>query len=219
MRSEAKSSRTSFRLKADEQNTRLSKISQPRSETRQHNKASHTFTNVSTKGDFHKPMQTRREKPGPGQESVWDYPRPPRLENCTRRVRVIVGGVTIADSTRTRRVLETSHPPVYYIPPEDVDVECFVDSPDRSWCEWKGEARYYSVVVPGKAIDKAAWYYPNPRSRFAEIEGYVAFYPSKMDACYIDEERVQAQEGDFYGGWITSNIVGPFKGAPGTLGW
>ena len=106
-------------------------------------------------------MQTRREKPGPGQESVWDYPRPPRLENCTRRVRVIVGGVTIADSTRSRRVLETSHPPVYYIPPEDVDVECFVDSPDRSWCEWKGEARYYSVVVPGKAIDKAAWYYPN----------------------------------------------------------
>jgi uncharacterized protein (DUF427 family) len=130
-----------------------------------------------------------------------------------------LGGVTIADSIRSKRVLETSHPPVYYIPPQDVDVECLADSPGQSWCEWKGEARYYSVVVPGKSTDKAAWYYPKPQWRFAGIEGHIAFYPSKMDACYVDDEKVQPQEGDFYGGWITPNIVGPFKGAAGTFGW
>jgi uncharacterized protein (DUF427 family) len=150
---------------------------------------------------------------------VWDYPRPPRVEDSHAHVKVILGGLTIADSKRSKRVLETSHPPVYYIPPQDIDVEYLEDVPGQTWCEWKGEARYYSVVVPGRYMDRAAWYYPAPRKQFAEIEGYIAFYPSKMDACYVDEERVQAQPGDFYGGWITSNIVGPFKGAAGTMGW
>ena len=164
-------------------------------------------------------MTTKRIKPGPGQESVWDYPRPPRLEDCTKRIRVIADGVVIADSTKTKRVLETSHPPVYYIPPHDIEMEYMMSTDGGSFCEWKGEARYYSIVVAGKTIEKAAWYYPNPSSRFATLEGYVAFYPSKVEACLVDEEKVAAQEGDFYGGWITSDIVGPFKGAPGTYGW
>jgi uncharacterized protein (DUF427 family) len=164
-------------------------------------------------------MKMQRIKPGTGQESVWDYPRPPRIEDCSRRIRIVAGGRTIADSKRTKRILETSHPPVYYIPPDDIDMDCLVPLRDRSFCEWKGEATYYSVVVPGKTIEKAAWCYDHPVSRFASIRGYVAFYPSKTDACYVDDEQVQAQEGDFYGGWITSDIVGPFKGAPGTFGW
>ena len=164
-------------------------------------------------------MTTKRIKPEPGQESVWDYPRPPRLENCAKRIRVIADGLIIADSTNTKRVLETSHPPVYYIPPDDIKTEYLMPTDGGSFCEWKGAARYYSIAIPGKTIEKAAWYYPNPSSRFAEIEGYVAFYPSKVEACFVDEEKVVAQEGDFYGGWITSDIVGPFKGAPGTYGW
>ena len=164
-------------------------------------------------------MTAKRVKPGPDQESVWDYPRPPRLEACQKRIRVIVGGVTIADSTSTKRVLETSHPPVYYIPPKDVETDYLTPSRGQSFCEWKGDAAYYSVVVSGMTIEKAAWYYAHPTPRFASIQGYVAFYPSKMVACYVADKRVQAQDGDFYGGWITSNIVGPFKGAPGTFGW
>ena len=164
-------------------------------------------------------VRIKPEKTKPGQESVWDYPRPPLLEVSLARIRVIAGGVTIADSTRTKRVLETSHPPVYYIPPEDIDTDLLEPFNHRSFCEWKGAAGYYSVIVPGKTIEKAAWYYPTPTTRFAGIESYVAFYPSKMDACYVDNEKVIAQSGDFYGGWITSSIVGPFKGAPGTFGW
>lgn len=164
-------------------------------------------------------MTIKRLNPGPGQESVWDYPRPPALEDCSKRIRVVAGGVTIADSTSTKRVLETSHPPVYYVPPQDMKMDCLVLAPGRSFCEWKGAAEYYSVVASGKTIEKAAWFYSNPTPRFVAIEGYVAFYPSKMEACYVDDEKVQAQEGDFYGGWITSNIVGPFKGPPGTFGW
>ena len=164
-------------------------------------------------------MTIKRINPGPGQESVWDYPRPPALEDCSKRIRVVAGGVTIADSTNTKRVLETSHPPVYYIPPQDIETDCLVLEHGRSFCEGKGEAGYYSVVASGKTFEKVAWFYANPTQRFAGIEGYVAFYPSKMEACYVDDEKVQAQEGDFYGGWITSNIVGPFKGPPGTFGW
>ena len=164
-------------------------------------------------------MKIERNKPARGQESVWDYPRPPRIDDCSANVRVVAGGLTIADSTRTKRILETSHPPVYYIPPQDVDADCLIAAGHQTWCEWKGTAHYYSMVVPTKTIENAAWYYPNPTQRYAELEGYIAFYPSKMDACYLEDERVRAQEGDFYGGWITSRIVGPFKGAPGTFGW
>lgn len=162
-------------------------------------------------------MSIKRDKPGPGQESVWDYPRPPICESCDARVRVINNGNPLADSTRAKRVLETSHPPVYYVPPEDIDFTHLVRSAQRSWCEWKGEAQYYSLQQPGGGV--VAWYYPAPTPRFADIHNYLAFYPSRVDACYVDDELVQPQAGDFYGGWITSKIIGPFKGGPGTMGW
>ncbi len=157
--------------------------------------------------------------PGPGQESVWDYPRPPRVADSTEHVQVVFNGVVIADTRRARRVLETSHPPVYYIPPQDVRMEYLATTPRTSYCEFKGAASYYTVSVGGKTAAHAAWYYPRPAAGYAGIAGYVAFYPGRMDACTVDGEPVQAQPGDFYGGWITSNIVGPFKGGPGTMGW
>jgi len=161
----------------------------------------------------------KRVEPGPGQESVWDYPRPPRLEPSSRHIEIVFNGVTIADTRRAWRVLETSHPPVYYIPPEDIQMQYLTLAPGRSLCEWKGQARYYTLTVGDRTAESAAWYYPNPSPAFAPITGYVAFYPSRMDACRVDGERVTAQPGDFYGGWITADIVGPFKGDPGTLGW
>lgn len=164
-------------------------------------------------------MTMQREPVGPGQESVWDYPRPPRLESTNHHIRVLVAGVTLADSHRCWRVLETSHPPVYYIPPPDIAMDYLHLTAQQSWCEWKGGAGYYTVIIGARQIVNAAWVYPNPTPAFAPIRNYVAFYASKMDECYVDDERVQAQPGDFYGGWITRAIVGPFKGAPGTRGW
>jgi uncharacterized protein (DUF427 family) len=165
-------------------------------------------------------MSRARIQPGPGQESVWDYPRPPRLEPCKRRIRVEFGGVVIADTTQAHRVLETSHPPVYYIPLEDVRREHMVASQTRStFCEWKGRAVYHSIVVEGRRAVDAAWSYPDPTPAFRPIKDHLAFYASNVDACWVDEEKVQPQPGDFYGGWITSQVVGPFKGAPGTWGW
>jgi len=160
-----------------------------------------------------------RIEPGPGQESVWDYPRPPRVEDTSRHVEVIFNGVTIADTVRAKRVLETSHPPSYYIPTEDVRMEYFVPSPRRSICEWKGQAVYYSITVADRIARNSAWTYPDPSESFAEIAGYVAFYAPEMDECLVDGERVTPQPGGFYGGWITSEIVGPFKGVPGSMGW
>ncbi len=156
---------------------------------------------------------------GPGQESVWDYPRPPRLEASPRLIQVDLCGVRLAESRRTLRVLETSHPPVYYVPPEDVRMEYLRRSGRQSWCEWKGLACYYHLEVGDCRREDAAWYYPDPTVPYKEIRQYVAFYPHAMDGCFVDGERVQAQPGDFYGGWITADIVGPFKGAPGTSGW
>jgi uncharacterized protein (DUF427 family) len=158
-------------------------------------------------------------KPGPGQESVWDYPRPPRLEPSEKHIQVVFGGVVIAETRRALRILETSHPPVYYIPPEDVKLEHCAPTQRSTVCEWKGAASYYTITAGGKMAQHAAWYYPRPTHPYEALAGYVAFYPGMMDACYVDNERVQAQAGDFYGGWITSEIVGPFKGEPGTLGW
>ena len=152
-------------------------------------------------------------------ESVWDYPRPPRAEPSTRRIRVVFGGVTVADTTRAIRVLETSHPPVYYIPAEDVNREYLRPSRRRTYCEFKGQASYYDLVVGEREVRDAAWYYPDPNERFAALRDHVAFYPGRVDACFVDEEQVVAQEGDFYGGWLTSDIEGPFKGGPGTAGW
>ncbi|MAU12105.1 MAG: hypothetical protein CL607_19945 [Anaerolineaceae bacterium] len=163
--------------------------------------------------------RAKRIEPGPGQESVWDYPRPPRMELSDERVRVVFNGVTIADSKNAFRVLETSHPPTYYIPPEDVQMQFFSPTNRMTFCEYKGAASYYTLNVDGRIEENVAWAYKNPTPGFREIDGYIALYPGRMDACYVDDELVQAQEGDFYGGWITSKIVGPFKGAPGTLGW
>lgn len=161
----------------------------------------------------------KRVEPGPGQESVWDYPRPPALENSDKKLEVIFNGETIAKTRNAKRVLETSHPPVYYIPPGDVKMKYLERVPGTSYCEWKGEAHYYSITVGDCTVKKAAWSYASPNSRFEAIKDHIAFYPHKMDACYVDEEEVRAQEGSFYGGWITDDIVGPFKGGPGTMGW
>jgi uncharacterized protein (DUF427 family) len=164
-------------------------------------------------------MKPQLIPPGPGQESVWDYPRPPRLEDTHRRIRIVFNGVTIADSQQAKRVLETSHPPVYYIPLEDIKMSYLSTTPGGSWCEWKGQARYYTVTVGEKQAPKAAWSYPEPSPAFAPIKNYVAFYAGLMDACYVGDERVTPQPGNFYGGWITGDIVGPFKGEPGSEGW
>jgi uncharacterized protein (DUF427 family) len=162
---------------------------------------------------------SKRVLPEPGQESVWDYPRPPRVEESSRRIRVEFAGKIIVETHRSLRVLETSHPPVYYIPPEDIRMEYLKPESGSSYCEWKGQARYYSVVVGEKAARRAAWTYQDPNPAYSVIRDHVAFYAAAMDACTVDGERVQPQEGGFYGGWITKEIVGPFKGAPGTSGW
>jgi len=164
-------------------------------------------------------FRSQRIEPGPNQESVWDYPRPPKLEPSSKRVRIIFNGIEIANTKNAQRVLETSHPPVYYIPPGDIKMEYLQPTVQQSFCEWKGTASYYTIAVGDKQIANGAWYYKNPTESFIKIENYVAFYPSKMEACFLDEERVQAQPGDFYGGWITKDIVGPFKGGAGSWGW
>lgn len=153
-------------------------------------------------------------------ESVWDYPRPPRLERSARRVTVRHAGVLVADSVNSWRVLETSHPPVHYIPRADVDAELLRENPgERSFCEFKGFATYWDLVTPGARVVRAAWSYPEPSPAYTALAGALAFYPSRVDECRLDDELVRAQEGDFYGGWITAEITGPFKGGPGTTGW
>jgi uncharacterized protein (DUF427 family) len=164
-------------------------------------------------------MRTKRIEPGPGQESVWDYPRPPRLEDTVKRIRVVFNGVVIADTRRAKRVLETSHPPGYYVPPEDILMKHLIRTRKSSHCEWKGVATYYSVVVGERRADNGAWCYPDPTPAFASLRDYVAFYPGMMDECYVDDERARPQPGDFYGGWVTRDITGPFKGGPGSVGW
>ncbi len=161
----------------------------------------------------------RRMAHSPGQESVWDYPRPPRLEPTPRRLRVEFGGRVVAETNAAFRVLETSHPPVYYVPPHDIDRATLVDVSGESFCEFKGSAIYYDLVVGERRSARAAWAYPLPSHAFAPLAHHVAFYASRVDACYVNDERVAAQAGDFYGGWITRDIVGPFKGEPGTRGW
>ena len=158
-------------------------------------------------------------RPNPGQESVWDYPRPPRLEPVQKRIQIISAGLPLADTTRAFRVLETSHPPVYYLPPEDIHMEHLTKSAGSSFCEWKGEARY--SALNGSDV---AWYYPAPTKGFEPIAGHLAFYAGRVvlqdgDGCFVDGERVTPQPGGFYGGWITADVVGPFKGIAGSMGW
>jgi uncharacterized protein (DUF427 family) len=171
------------------------------------------------KGELSHMPRPQRIEPQPGQESVWDYPRPPRLENSTRHIRVVFNGVTVAATRRAKRLLETSAPPDYYIAPEDVRMDLLTPAPYATFCEWKGAASYYTLIVGGNTVEQAAWYYPQPSAPYTAIKGYIAFYAGKMDACYVDDERVTPQPGDYYGGWITNEIIGPFKGDPGTLDW
>ena len=152
-------------------------------------------------------------------ESVWDYPRPPRLEKTTKTIRVVFGGRTIAESSRCYRVLETSHPPVYYIPAEDIKAEYLKPGTGRSFCEFKGSAQYWTLQVGENVSPNAGWSYEAPSKAFAAIGGHLAFYATRVDECYVDGERVKPQPGDFYGGWITDDIQGPFKGGAGTSGW
>lgn len=157
--------------------------------------------------------------PGPHQESVWDYPRPPALRRVTARVRIEFAGSVIADTERAWQVLETSHPPTYYLPMDAIAPGCLVPAQGQSYCEWKGNAVYWSVRVGERIAPRCGWSYPSPTSPFAAIKDHVAFYASAMDACWVGDERVQPQPGGFYGGWITSRVVGPFKGEPGTQSW
>ena len=156
---------------------------------------------------------------GPGQESVWDYPRPPSAEVTARRIVVEAGGIVIAGTDRAVRVCETSHPPVYYVPRDDVVDGVLERADGGSWCEWKGQATYWDVVVDGRRQPGVAWSYEQPTSGYEHLRGAVAFYPGRVDRITVDGETVRPQPGDFYGGWITDEVVGPFKGEPGTLGW
>ena len=157
--------------------------------------------------------------PGPGQESVWDYPRPPRVEPTPERVEVWLGGTCIAATTAALRVLETSHPPTYYLPRAAFAEGSLRPCEGSSWCEWKGAAAWFDVQGGRRGAPRAAWTYPAPAPGFAPLRGHVAALPGAMDRCLVDGERVVPQEGGFYGGWITSRVVGPFKGGPGSRGW
>jgi uncharacterized protein (DUF427 family) len=159
------------------------------------------------------------DKPGPGQESVWDYPRPPRLEEFRGSITIELGGRTIASTDRGWRVLETTHPPTYYLPPS-----AFVDGVLRraagsSWCEWKGAASYYDLVTNATTAARAAWTYLDPTLGFEPLAGAVAVMAAQVDRCTVNGEQVEPQPGGFYGGWITSGVAGPFKGIPGSMGW
>jgi uncharacterized protein (DUF427 family) len=157
--------------------------------------------------------------PQPGQESVWDYPRPPAIEPCSDRIRVILGGQVIVDTNKGFRVLETSHPPVYYLPILDFHEGVLSPADRQSFCEFKGSASYFHVQGGDQVRPFAAWAYLDPTPRFEDIRSHVAIYAHHMDECWVGERLVKPQPGDFYGGWITDNIVGPFKGGPGTFGW
>ena len=156
---------------------------------------------------------------GPGQESVWDFPRPARLEPVSFHLVVQFAGRTIAETRRGFRAIETSHPPSYYFPPDDIEPGILKPTSARTLCEWKGGAVYFDLVVGDQVSQDAAWSYPRPAPDFAPATDYVAFYPGRVDACFVDGERVTPQDGSFYGGWITSHVAGPFKGPPGTAGW
>lgn len=157
--------------------------------------------------------------PGPGQESVWDYPRPPRIEAVPERIRVVVGGRSVADTTKAFRVLETAGAPVYYLPPGDVDLSVLTTTDRTTVCEWKGAATYFDYADHDRTIPAVAWSYANPKAGFEAIAGHLAFYASRVDEAWVGEEQATPQPGGFYGGWVTSRIVGPMKGEPGSMHW
>jgi uncharacterized protein (DUF427 family) len=159
------------------------------------------------------------EKPGPDQESVWDYPRPPRVEPSNELVEVVLGGEVVASTRASYRVLETSHPPTYYLPRSAFADGVLRPVEGTSRCEWKGQAAYFDLTTGARTAERAAWTYPDPPEVLAVLVDHVAVYPGRVDECRVDGERVTPQPGDFYGGWITGRVVGPFKGGPGTGGW
>jgi len=165
------------------------------------------------------PPPRDRVVPGPGQESVWDYPRPPRVEPVPERIRIVVDGITIADSTAALRVLETAGAPVYFVPPADIRLDLLRPTDHHSVCEWKGLASYWSIVLPGRVIANAAWSYPEPMAGYEAIRDHLAFYAWQVDEAWVGDELATPQPGRFYGGWVTSRIVGPIKGGPGSFGW
>jgi uncharacterized protein (DUF427 family) len=164
-------------------------------------------------------MSHERVEPGPGQESVWDYPRPPRVEASGETVEVVLGGAVVARTTRALRVLETSHPPTYYLPEASFSGGVLRPVTETTYCEFKGTASYFDLVTAGRTAPRAAWTYPRPSPGFDALVGHVALMPGSVDRCTVDGEDVVPQAGGFYGGWITSRVVGPFKGEPGTRGW
>ena len=157
-------------------------------------------------------------EPGPAQESVWDYPRPPEIKPDSRRVVVKLGETVIASTDKAVRVLETASPPTFYLPPDSVNTDMLKAAGGGSFCEWKGKASYWTVEAGGQIVKSGAWSYKNTSPAFSSIQGYFSFYPAKLK-CYVDDELVEPQPGGFYGGWMTSEIVGPVKGEPGTGGW
>jgi uncharacterized protein (DUF427 family) len=152
-------------------------------------------------------------------ESVWDFPRPPRVERVDWRIRVVHGGAVIVDAPSAIRVLETSQAPAYYVDARHVRTELLRLGRRTTFCEWKGRATYADVVVDGRDTTDACWTYRDPSERFTEIADHWAFYAQSMDECWVDEERVDGNEGSFYGGWVTNNVTGPIKGTPGSTFW
>jgi uncharacterized protein (DUF427 family) len=153
-------------------------------------------------------------------ENVWEYPRPPAVQPSERTVRIELAGRRLASSERALRVLETSHPPTIYVPRDDIDLSLLSDSSAATtFCEFKGLARYLDAIIDGRRFKEVGWFYPAPTRGYESLRDHVAFYPGRVDSAWLGDELVASQAGSFYGGWITSDLVGPFKGAPGTLGW
>lgn len=164
-------------------------------------------------------MRPHPDPAAPGQESVWRYPRPAIAEASRRRIQIAHAGIVIADTELAVRTLETSHPPSWYIPPDAIRQGLLRPSSRRSFCEWKGEARYWHLDIAGQIILEVGWSYADPTPAFAILRGHIAFYAGPFDRCAVDGEQVRPQPGRFYGGWITSDLAGPFKGIPGSAGW
>lgn len=164
-------------------------------------------------------MRPKPDPAGPGQESVWSYPRPAICEPTSDRIRIEHGGITVADTRSAIRTLETSHPPSYYFPSDDITPGVLRRAAGSSFCEWKGAAKYWDVVIGDLVLPSVAWSYPSPSAAFEPLRDHVAFYPAAFDRCSVNGETVVPQPGEFYGGWITSAVAGPFKGIPGSRGW
>jgi uncharacterized protein (DUF427 family) len=165
-------------------------------------------------------MRPHRQPVGPGQESVWDYPRPPAVLPTDEQVRVVHAGHVLAQTTQALRVLETAHAPAYYIPAQDVDWTYLAEVPHRTVCEYKGAASYADLRLPGATpVAQVCWWYARPNPGFDTLRNAVCFYPQRVDLCEVAGEAVTPLPSPFYGDWPTSRIAGPYKGAPGTEWW